>query len=134
MNREDEEDYLEEEDLKRTIDPRVDTSTEFLLAITKPTVRQKYAKYVSRDLSVSNIPKSKLEYVDLVRRYISIINDFIFLDLKDMADVYNADLKALLNVLRSIDGFERKQQGTITRLKGLTAGESGGTGRWGLKK
>ena len=124
----------EEEGVRRTIDPRVDTSTEFLLAITKPTVRAKYAKYVSRDLSVSNIPKNKLEYIDTVRRYISLINDFIFLDLKDMADVYNADLKALLNVLRSIDGFERKQQGTVTRIKGVVVGEAGKIGKWGLKR
>jgi len=134
MDREEEEEEYLDEDTRRTIDPRVETPTDFLLAITKPTVRAKYAKYVSRDLSVSNIPKNRLEYVDLVRRYISLINDFIFLDLGALADVYNADLKAMLNVLRSIDGFERKQQSTVTRVKGLTSGEAGVKVPWGAKK
>ena len=135
---EDREDDREDEEMRKVINPRVDTSAELILAITKPTVRQKYMKFVSRDLAVSNIPKNRLDMLDQLRRYVSLISDFIFLDtpqypLLMMADVYNADLKAYLNLLRSVGGFERKQQTTITSRKESFKGEEKGN-RWGMGK
>lgn len=136
---EDENDRLEEEELqKRMADPRVDTASELIMAITKPTVKKKYTKYVSRDLAVGNIPKNRPEIVDQVRRYISLMSDFIFLDAPEfrtieMADIYNADLKAFLSALRSVGGFERKQQTTLTTIKGKLGGEGESKSKFGLK-
>lgn len=121
---------------KKSTDPRVDSSAELILALTKPTVEKRYGKFVSRDLAVSNIPKRSAPlWIPVIRRHVSIISDFLFMDLSEMANVYNADLKTILNVLRSIDGFERKQQSTITtKREGYGGLPVKRTGRFGLKK
>jgi hypothetical protein len=131
-----EDDEYEDEELERVVDPRAETSPELILALTRPVVKKEHSRFVSRDLAVTFIPKNKDEYIILARKYISIIMDFNFLSTKaypteNMADVYNADLKAMLNLLRSIDGFERKQQVTERKIKTETGGEKK---RWGLKK
>lgn len=121
---------VDAEDMKRLLDPRADTSPELILALTLPTVDKTYSKFVSRDLAVGNLPT--LEHVGLVRKYISLINDFLFLGLNNIANIYNADLKALLNAIRSYKGFERKQQTTLTMMKGGMSPPDQKKKRWGL--
>lgn len=92
---------------------RAETSTEYNLAITKPEVAKKHQRFISRDLTVSNIPKGSSDAtISMANRYVSIILDFVELGLPSMADIYDSQFKANINLLRSIDAKERKIQVT----------------------
>jgi hypothetical protein len=124
-----ENDYYEEDEAEQA-DPRVDTNTELILALTKPGVAAKFAKFVSRDISIGFLPKNQPELVELGRKYVSLIGDFVFLGLDDMAQSYNADFKTFLGLNRSVGGFERKQQTTTTVNKNID--DTRKKSRWGL--
>ncbi len=137
-NGEYEDDEYDDEELERVIDPRADTSPELTLAMTRPAVAKKHSRFVSRDLAVTFIPKNKPEYIDIVSKYVSIIMDFDFLHTKKyptmiMADNYNSEMKAKINLWRSIEGFERKQHGTTRRIREDIL-KGGKKSRWELRK
>lgn len=113
---------------------RADTSPELILELNRPTVKQGHKKFISKDLSLSNIPRSMADTkITLWKRYISLMLDFDFLGLPKMADIYNAEMKGEINLFRSINGFERRIQKTaIGRSESNTSEQSGG--RFGLRK
>ena len=92
---------------------RAETATEYNLAVTKPEVAKRHQRFVSRDLTVSNIPKATSDRVIAnSNKYISLILDFAELGLTEMADIYDTQFKANISLLRSIDARERKIQVT----------------------
>jgi hypothetical protein len=99
-------------------EPRVETSTEFLLEATKPTVNAIYDNFISRDLAVGYLTDPK--QVGLIVMYASLISDLLFIKRNFIAHVYNADLKAFINANRSMDGFERRQETTVTSISKKT--------------
>jgi len=92
---------------------RAETSTEYNLAITRPEVAKRHSKFISRDLTVSNIPKgSSDQTIARANQYVSLILDFCELGLSEMAEIYDSQFKANISLLRSIDARERKIQVT----------------------
>jgi len=92
---------------------RAETNTDYNLAVTKPEVAKRHQRFISRDLTVSNIPKGTADQaMAAAKRYISIILDFSELGIEEMADIYDSEFKGYINLLRSIDARERKIQVT----------------------
>ena len=92
---------------------RAETNTDYNLAVTKPEVAKRHQRFISRDLTVSNIPKGTSDQaIASAKRYISIILDFSELGIEEMADIYDSEFKGYINLLRSIDARERKIQVT----------------------
>jgi len=82
--------------------------------ITVPTIDKAYREYVTKDMAVSYFKSEK--WVQIVMKYFSLIEDFIFIKTPNIAKTYDAELKALITSLRSVDGFERERLTTITQV------------------
>ena len=92
---------------------RAESATEYNLAVTKPEVAKRHQRFISRDLTVSNIPKNNADKaIAIAKQYVSIILDFSELGLDGLADIYDSEFKAHISLLRSVDAKERKIQVT----------------------
>lgn len=94
---------------------RVSDSMEFNKYLVDPLCisDSPYHSFVTKDLAVSKLSR---EDVELINWDFRLIDLFIFLGVPEMARVYHAEMLARINALRSIDGFERIQQSTVTQI------------------
>ena len=88
---------------------RVGDLLEFNRYLIGPTMirSSKYHKLLAKELSISQL---KRDDVMLIQIDYELINLFVFLDVPEMAHVYQSEMLVRINSLRSIDGFERIQQ------------------------
>lgn len=117
---------------------RLETSTEFgefLVTPTKAMKKSVYAKFVQKDMAVSNLPKGDT-WVFFLMKYQQLIDNLIFLSLDgertihdkvkgtsytvpkfnpiiEVATVYDSEKLSFLGLLRSVGGFERKELSTV---------------------
>lgn len=91
---------------------RIETTTDFNTYLITPIMpditKSDYHKFVTKDTAVSFFPKSMgMKPVFLCLKYFQLLSDFVFIGCGDMALIYDAELKAFVNAMRSIEGFER---------------------------
>lgn len=111
----DEKDYYEPSS-QRAVDPSLmgmglpptDNPTEFTKFVLDPQARELY-KHITKDLAVSNLDNSEMEYVNANLRLLHMV---IYIeeklgDLEDLKHVILQDIYSFMQVTRSKGGFER---------------------------
>jgi len=108
------EEYEREEDEEEPVRVGIESVGDMAEFITVPTIDKAYRNYVTKDMAVSYFKSEK--WVHIVVKYFGLIEDFIFIKTPKIAKTYDAELKALITSLRSVDGFERERLTTITQV------------------
>jgi len=118
---------------------RIDTSTEFgqfLVTPQKALKKSIYHKFVQKDLAISYF--KKIDWLFMLLKYQQLVDNYLYLSIDgekqvkfkgkiirvpkfnpivDVASVYDSEKLAILNLLRSQEGFEREKLTTITQVK-----------------
>jgi hypothetical protein len=96
-----------------------------------PFTNSKYHKWLTKELATSNIRREDMLTLRMDERLIAYSE---YLDLPEMAKDYHFDVEWFLQTSRSIDGFERKQQSTLTQnIRKSVAEDRGGGGFLGKR-
>lgn len=129
---------------------RLETTTEFgqfLITPQKALKKSVYHKFIQKDMAVSYFKGRDAErWVFMIMKYQQLIDNLIFLGLDgemkmtdkktgkkivipkfnpivEVATVYDSEKLSLLELLRSVDGFEREKLTTVTHVKKDTSGQ-----------
>ena len=104
----------EDSDIMEERGPRVEDIVGLAKYHSSPTKldHSNYHKFLSKELAIGNLENR--EDVRLVQRKFNLITLFTFLNLPEIAKIYHAEMLVKVNGMRSIKGFERLAQTTIS--------------------
>jgi hypothetical protein len=129
MDEEEKKPSLEEQLIKGKL-PRLEGSTEFNTYLVTPVIpdimkkgADEYHKFITKDFAVSWLSEKWIEAIG--KKYLSLIFDFVFIGLPNMAKLYGAELNGNITLKRSIEGFEREKLTTVTVVKREPTGSGG---------
>lgn len=104
------------------------------LALVKhtPIANSRYHKWLTQEMATSNIQRKDLPLFQMDFAIISLAE---YMGLDEIAKDYHFDVEVALQLNRSVDGFERKQEGTTTQniRKSVSEEKTGGQGFLGRK-
>lgn len=99
-------------DFQQQQGPRASDNVEYNMAVLLPQLIENstFHQYIVKDLAVTQLNR---EDVSIIQQELSIITDLISFEIPTAAKFYHAEMIGRTTALRSVGGFERRQQNTV---------------------